>query len=102
MSTPVPSDAPDLSDLEATFQEDLFPPLTPFDRCDADSAEAAVAQVLVNGEVLHFCGSHWRRNYAELSKFPHSVPEEDSLPFTERRAKELGGAQTRSQGDAHA
>lgn len=103
MSTPTPVPEPTTADLEATFQPDLFQPLAPGARCDADSAEAAVAQVLMpSGTVLLFCGSHFRRNYAELSKLPHQVPDAEAKPFTERRAQELGGPQSRSQGDDHA
>lgn len=112
MNTDTPVPLPDdVTALEASFQEDLFPPLTGNDRCDADAVERAVAQVLVNGTdadgkptttVLRLCGHHWRINSERLSAFPHDVPEEDSRPFTERRSQELGGAQNRSQGDAHA
>ncbi len=102
MSTPTPAPTDDVADLEASFQSDLFEPLPAGARCDADSAEAAVAQVLVGDTVLVLCGSHWRKNYAALSLLPHQVPEAESKPFTERRAQELGGSQSRSQGDDHA
>lgn len=103
MSTPTPVPEPTTADLEASFQEEIFPALPPGARCDADSAEAAVAQVLMpDGTMLLFCGSHWRRFSGALAKFPHQVPDAESKPFTERRAQELGGAQSRSQGDDHA
>jgi hypothetical protein len=115
MSTEFPAFA-DTADIDGALLADLetefaFATLTGNDRCDADSAEAAVAQVLVpsvneNGKatttVLRFCGSHWRKNASALSDFPHSVPEEDAKPFTHRRAAELGLAANRNKGGDHA
>lgn len=99
--TPTPAPEPTTDQLEESFEDELFPPLTLNDRCDADSSEAAVAQVMVSGEILHFCGHHFRANAEALSKFPHKVADEESKPFTQRRAQELG-SQSRSQGDDHA
>jgi hypothetical protein len=103
MTTPTPVPFADtsalLSDLESEF---AFATLTGNDRCDADNAEAAVAQVLMGDTVLLFCGHHFRLNSEVLSTFPHSVPEEDSRPFTERRAQDLGLAANRNKGDEHA
>lgn len=104
MSTPTPVPDPTTADLEASFQSDLFQPLPPGARCDADSGEAAVAQVMVAGTVLLFCGHHFREHLAVLTEMgvPFQVPDAESKPFTERRAQELGGTQSRSQGDDHA
>jgi hypothetical protein len=106
MTTPAPVPFADTSALLANLESEFaFATLTGNDRCDADSAEAAVAQVLMGDTVLLFCGSHWRK-FSEgdngLAKFPHSVPEEESKPFTERRAQELGLAANRNKGDEHA
>lgn len=105
MSTPTlptPTPEPVTDQLEESFEDELFPPLTLNDRCDADSAEAAVAQVMLpSGQRLYFCGHHWRVNAEKLKDFPHSVPDEESEPMTWRRGEELG-VQSRSQGDDHA
>jgi hypothetical protein len=77
-----------------------FKVLTLNDRCDADSAEAAVAQVIVGGTLLMFCGHHWRVNADVLSQYPHSVPEADSKPMTWRRAQELGAPEQRDAGSS--
>jgi hypothetical protein len=85
----------------ASLPEVEFPELTLNDRCDADSAEAAVAQVrLPSGRTLLFCSHHWRENSEKLSAFPHSVPEEESQPFTWRRAAELGAPSQRDAGSS--
>lgn len=85
----------------ANLPELEFPELTLNDRCDADSAEAAVAQVrLPSGQTLLFCGHHWRLNAAKLSAFPHAVPDHESLPYTERRNQELGAPAQRDAGSS--
>lgn len=89
-----------LQDL-ATLPTLEFRELTLNDRCDADSAEAAVAQVrLPDGAELLFCGHHWRLNADRLSAYPHSVPDAESKPFTERRNQELGAPAQRDAGSA--
>jgi len=91
--------ASDVAALEAQLRESMFRELTLNDRCDADSAEAAVAQVqLPDGSELLFCGHHWRANEEALSKYPHDVPDEDSKPMTWRRASELGQPPQRDGG----
>lgn len=106
MTTPTPVPEVPADALEEAFQDDLFPPLTLNDRCDADAAEAAVAQVMVKGTRLFFCGHHWRTHAAELIEagHPYSVADDEAQPFTERRAQELGAkaAKERLQGDDHA
>lgn len=89
-----------VDELETLFDQSLFRTLTLNDRCDADESEAAVAQVLTPAGELLFCGHHWRLNEAKLSVFPHSVPDHESKPFTERRNKELGAPEQRDAGSA--
>jgi len=85
----------------ANLPELEFPELTLNDRCDADASEAAVAQVrMPSGQTLLFCGHHWRLNADALSAFPHSVPDLESKPFTERRNQELGAPEQRDAGSS--
>lgn len=101
--TPAPAfDSADVDGVTTLENEFAFRELDLNDRCDADAAEAAVAQVLIAGEVLLFCAHHYRLNADVLNTFPHSVPEEASQPMTWRRAAELGAPESRSQGDEHA
>lgn len=104
MSIPAGTETPTptVDELESQFDASLFRELTLNDRCDADSAEAAVAQVqLPDGSELLFCGHHWRQHETKLTVYPHHVPDEESKPMTWRRASELGHV-SRAVGDAHA
>ena len=49
--------------------------LSPLDRCDQCSAEALVLVKGVTGELL-FCGHHYARTEAGLSKFAYEVIDE--------------------------
>lgn len=86
--------------LEDALKRELFKPLTLNDRCDSDSSESAVAQVMTPGGLLLFCGHHFRLNYEALKDFPHQVPDNESRPFTERRTQELGAPAQRDSGSA--
>lgn len=98
-----PVTANELDELESQFDKSLFRELTLNDRCDADSAEAAVAQVILpDGSELLFCGHHWRVNESALAKFPHAVPDAESKPMTWRRAQELGQPEQRDGGSVGA
>lgn len=97
--TETPTATPSVDELEDQFDKSLFRVLTLNDRCDRDSAEAAVAQVqLPDGSELLFCGHHWREYEAKLSIYPHNVPDAESKPMTWGRAAELGPVAQRDGG----